>query len=106
MLLTEVGGGERHSFVEVVAEVPDHAAHDGGAADLELDVANSSGGRVDSRHSDLPIYPQLEHILDNACFKLQTKIRKDFTITSRRRPLQVLSKVLVASVMLERRSYI
>ena len=63
--LTEVGGGERHSFVEVVAEVPDHAAHDGGAADLELDVANSSGGRVNSSHSDLPIYPQLEHILDN-----------------------------------------
>ena len=63
MLLTEVGGGERHSFVEVVAEVPDHAAHDGGAADLELDVANSSGGRVDSADSDLPIYPQLEHIL-------------------------------------------
>ena len=65
-IITKVGGCERHHLVEVVAEVPDHAAHDGGAADLELDVGNSSGagGCVDSSHSDLPIHTQLEHILD------------------------------------------
>ena len=62
-IITKVGGCERHHFVEVVAEVPDHPVHDRRAPHLQLDVAEGGGGRVHNVHTNLPINPDLEHIL-------------------------------------------
>ena len=71
-IITKVGGCERHHLVEVVAEVPDHPAHDGRAPHLQLDVAESGGGRVHNVHTNLPINPDLEYILNSFVSKDET----------------------------------
>ena len=71
-IITKVGGCERHHLVEVVAEVPDHPAHDGRAPHLQLDVAESGGGRVHNVHTNLTINPDLEHILHSFVSKDET----------------------------------
>ena len=71
-IITKVGGCERHHLVEVVAEVPDHPAHDGRAPHLQLDVAESGGGRVHNVHTNLPINPDLEYILHSFVSKDET----------------------------------